>query len=276
MTPLLDAPPDLTHAYADDGVLLFAPRSIRNRRHAHFAATWLIAVDAPFALTLDGVGRRHYDMALLGPNVQRQLDSEGHPLVDLLIDADHPAYRHLAPLLARQPVVALEQSAIAAVRPRFRGLFAGELDGAAAGALVMDLLRALCPQPPETLPWDPRVVAAAAFMRRQLLSAAPTLDDVAAHVGLSPSRLRHLFREELGLPVRQYLRWLRLRRAMQLWARGHTLADIALGAGFYDQAHFTRTLRRMTDYAPSLLMGEGLRAQALEMPESDDERCKTD
>lgn len=266
MDALLESPPSVTHAYADAGVLLFAPRSIRNRRHAHFAATVLIAVEAPFALTLDGVGRRHYDMVLLGPNVQRQLDSEGHPLVDLLIDADQPAYRYLAPHLARQPVVALDQAAIASVRPQFRNLFAGTMNGADAGELVMTLLRAVTPEPPATLPWDERVIAAASFMRSQVQTSAPTLEDVAAYVGLSASRLRHLFREQLGLPVRQYLLWLRLRHAMQLWAQGQTLADIAHGAGFYDQAHFTRTLRRMTDYAPSVLMGEGLRAQPLVMP----------
>lgn len=266
MQPLLETPPAITHAYADAGVLLFAPRSIRNSRHAHFAATWLIAVDAPFALTLDGVGRRHYEMVLLGPNVQRQLDSEGHPLVDLLIDADQPAYRYLVPHLARQPVVALEQGAIAQVRPRFSDLFAGGMDGAQAGMLVADLLKALTPEPPKALPWDARVTAAAHYMRAHVQDAQPTLDDIAEHVGLSASRLRHLFREQLGLPVRQYLLWLRLRHAMQLWAQGNSLADIAHGAGFYDQAHFTRTLRRMTDYAPSVLMGEGLRAQALVMP----------
>ncbi len=35
-----------------------------------------------------------------------------------------------------------------------------------------------------------------------------------------------------------------------------SLIDIALEAGFADQAHFTRTLRSMVDFAPSMLKGK--------------------
>ena len=38
-----------------------------------------------------------------------------------------------------------------------------------------------------------------------------------------------------------------------LLAQGKSVSEMATGAGFYDHAHFTRTLRRMTDYTPSML-----------------------
>jgi AraC family transcriptional regulator, arabinose operon regulatory protein len=258
MTQRGASPPGPTQAYVWDGVLLFAPGHIVNTRHAHFAATLLISVDAPFALTLDGAGRRHFEAALLAPNVQRELDSEGHRLVDLLIDPDDPAYRHLHPLLAAQPVVPLPGAVFAAQRPRFARLFAGRLDCAAARQLVSELLQALCPAPLPALPWDTRVQQATRYMRARIPEALPTIPEVATQVGLSESRFMHLFRAQLGLPVRQYLLWLRMRHAMRLWAQGRSLAEIALGAGFYDQAHFARTVRRMTDYAPSMLTEPGV------------------
>ena len=53
--------------------------------------------------------------------------------------------------------------------------------------------------------------------------------------------------------MRRYILWLRIRYAIKLWAAGRSLIDITFEAGFSDQAHFTRTLRRMVDFAPSML-----------------------
>lgn len=253
MRPILDSSPEHAYAYVWPGVLLFAPDRTKNVRHAHFAATVLMAVNEPFNLTLDGRGRGQYEVALLGPNVYRQLDTGGQPLVDILIDPDDPLYRYLYPLLKDSPVVSLPAEAIEPIRDEFRAIFAGEMDAHRAARLIIDLLSALSPRPLERLPWDERVLQATAYMRARLLKSTPSIPEIAEQVGLSESRLMHLFRDELGLPIRRYLLWLRVRRAMQLWARDKSLSEIALGAGFYDQAHFGRTLRRMTGYLPSVL-----------------------
>ena len=70
---------------------------------------------------------------------------------------------------------------------------------------------------------------------------------------MSESRLMHLFSAQLGGSMRQYILWLKVRYALQLWIEGHSLIDLAFEAGFSDQAHYTRTLRRMVDFAPSIL-----------------------
>lgn len=76
-------------------------------------------------------------------------------------------------------------------------------------------------------------------------------DRLAAEVALSPSRFAHCFKTETGLPLRPYRRWLRLRRAMELAARGSSLTEAAHAAGFADAAHLTRTMRRHFGVAPS-------------------------
>jgi AraC family transcriptional regulator len=72
-----------------------------------------------------------------------------------------------------------------------------------------------------------------------------SLEDAAAHVGLSTGRARHLFVESTGLPFRTFLLWLRLSKAVELFAAGASLTDAAHGAGFSDSAHLSRTFRRM-------------------------------
>ena len=72
-----------------------------------------------------------------------------------------------------------------------------------------------------------------------------TLGAVARSVGLSPGRARHLFVEQTGLPFRTYLLWLRITKAVSLFAGGSSLTEAAHEAGFADSAHFSRTFRRM-------------------------------
>lgn len=81
----------------------------------------------------------------------------------------------------------------------------------------------------------------------------PTLGEAAAAAGLSPGRFRHLFVAETGLPYRGYALWLRLGRAVDVFAAGGSLTDAAHEAGFADSAHLSRTFRRMFGLAPSSL-----------------------
>jgi len=91
---------------------------------------------------------------------------------------------------------------------------------------------------------DPRVqnIIAQAASR---LDRPMTLAAVAKSVDLSPGRARHLFVEQTGLPFRTYLLWLRLTKAVEVYAGGGSLTEAAHQAGFADSAHFSRTFRRM-------------------------------
>jgi AraC-like DNA-binding protein len=77
------------------------------------------------------------------------------------------------------------------------------------------------------------------------LDTQVSLADVAAHVGLSSGRARHLFVEHTGLAFRTYLLWLRLTRAVELFSGGASLTESAHAAGFSDSSHLSRTFRRM-------------------------------
>lgn len=91
-----------------------------------------------------------------------------------------------------------------------------------------------------------------AIDRTQCLLGGPVrLQDLAEAVDLSPSRLGHLFAEELGLSFPVYLRWARLRRAMELVRGGATLTQAAHRAGFADSSHLTRVFHEMFGLAPS-------------------------
>ncbi|WP_449423271.1 helix-turn-helix domain-containing protein [Rhodanobacter lindaniclasticus] len=53
------------------------------------------------------------------------------------------------------------------------------------------------------------------------------------------------------LPPHQHLRWLRFERARKLLLqRDHRAVDVALAAGYSDQAHFVREFRRFAGVTP--------------------------
>jgi AraC-like DNA-binding protein len=62
-------------------------------------------------------------------------------------------------------------------------------------------------------------------------------------VGLSPSRLEHLFKQEVGVPLGRYRTWLRMRRAINEIVAGANFTAAAHAAGFADQAHFAHDFR---------------------------------
>lgn len=83
------------------------------------------------------------------------------------------------------------------------------------------------------------------------LESPPSLEELASGIDVSPSRLRHMFKEQTGLPIRRYILWMRLRTALLRALEGASMAESAQAAGFSDAAHFTRTCRQMFGLPPT-------------------------
>ena len=97
-------------------------------------------------------------------------------------------------------------------------------------------------------------VQGALHLLPDLVTAGPVGGtELAAQLGISASRLTHLFTEQVGIPLRRYVLWLRLRIAVTRVQAGDDLTGAAHGAGFADSAHLTRTTREMFGLPPSVL-----------------------
>jgi AraC family transcriptional regulator len=102
--------------------------------------------------------------------------------------------------------------------------------------------------------------------------AAPPVRELARVAGVHPVYLARAFRRAYGAPVTEYARRLRLRTAADRLATTELpLARIACEAGFADQAHLTRELRRETGLTPG-----ALRRAAATLPVARDEGPHTE
>ena len=80
------------------------------------------------------------------------------------------------------------------------------------------------------------------------------LEDIAQIAGVGPSYLQTLFRNALGVSVHQYVIQRRVERARGLLQDENlSLADVAYAAGFSDQSHMARHMRRILNFTPRSL-----------------------
>ncbi|MBB5400411.1 AraC family transcriptional regulator [Paraburkholderia youngii] len=76
------------------------------------------------------------------------------------------------------------------------------------------------------------------------------LDDVCAAAGLSASHLIRAFKLRYGMTPHAYLINRRIQYSRAQLRRGALIADVALDAGFADQAHLQRTFKRLVAATP--------------------------
>ena len=99
--------------------------------------------------------------------------------------------------------------------------------------------------------FDPRVRRAMDYLERNLARKV-TLADIAAAVGLSASRLAHLFRTQSGQSPQQHLEGLRMQRAAELLKRTSlSIKLIADSVGFDSQFYFSQRFKAWNGQSPS-------------------------
>lgn len=189
---------------------------------------------------------------LTGPDVEHVLDGGGAELLLVFIDPESAlgsAFRAALSGPLRLISDAERRALTLDVEPQTI-LRCGAEPWARAAARTLGL--PTLPAPPAI---HPRVRALLRLLRESGVREATSLDHLASAVGLSPSRLMHVFTSSVGTPLRPYLAWLRVQHAAIAIVSGTALSDAAHSAGFSDAAHMSRSFRRMLGVSPSMLRG---------------------
>jgi len=87
------------------------------------------------------------------------------------------------------------------------------------------------------------------------------LKEIAKAVNVSPFHLAHIFRDETGTTLHQYLLQLKLRSSLDLLPNAHgNLTGLAMKLGFSSHSHFTDLFRKAFGTPPSSFAGAVQRA----------------
>ncbi len=228
-----------------------APRDVPGP-HAHFAIQLSVGITGQVSLRCGRSGPERLAPGWLVRSGEPHWLSGPGPGVTFFWAPLAPAGRLIATRLGGAGFEALSSAECAAIRREVegcweRGWLPPELREAAGR-----VARLVAPPGGVPSPVDARVRAVLERLESDP-AAKLSLAELAGGVRLSESRLAHLFRRDVGIPMRQYRLMLRMEQAAQEIAQGATLTHAAYAAGFSDPAHFCRICRRMFGSAPSEL-----------------------
>lgn len=97
---------------------------------------------------------------------------------------------------------------------------------------------------------DERIDSVLNYVKNRI-DGSLSLEQLTEVACLSEGRLMHLFKEQVGIPIRNYILWNRLQISVQHVLLGQNLTQAAHSGGFADSAHFSRTFSDMFGIRPS-------------------------
>lgn len=194
---------------------------------------------------------------LVGANVSRKLTSGSSGLYSLNIDPISPYSRELRGLVKDGGILDLTSSLNEHILLAARESVEQAQTCAEIRHHSQRILNELFPEIVGIQPLDIRVDIVSSWLWTHV-PAAVDLQKLSALCGLSESRLAHLFTQEVGISIRQYLLWVKMRYAAELFVRNRPLSQIAHDIGFSDSSHLSRTFTRYFALTPSYLANNKL------------------
>jgi AraC-like DNA-binding protein len=194
-----------------------------------------------------------YSAVAIRPMIERVLRAHDVAIIGFQFDPSHPLF----PRFRRIPapgVLGLNRDVFRELDSRFDAAYRGVLTIDEAGELFDAVTRLALPLFPDDVPIDRRVSKAIDKLWEEPNIA---LGDLASTVGVSYYRLSHLFTENMGMTLRSYQQWRKIRKAISLSKYNYTLTELALAAGFADAAHFSRAFVQLHAAPPSYFLQSG-------------------
>ncbi len=230
-----------------DRLLLLGP-GFDTDFHRHHAAQLCLGLEQDLRLRRDPAAEWMQARGFfVAPDQPHQFDAGSGAVALLYLEPESAA---CAAALRRFPGVGAALSADADALAALRRLQQGEAEAADLSAALHGFGIEAMPGAPAVS--DARVAAALRWIAAHI-DAPVRLAAVAAAVHLSEGHLAHLFSAQVGVPLRRYVLWRRLRVALERALAGDSLTVAAHGAGFADSAHLSRTFRDNFGVAPSFL-----------------------
>ncbi len=217
------------------GIYSFEINDLNSENHSHPTIEIIYAIHGSFSLETGGQKETNVTFAIIDSNLRHKIISQNCTAKLLMIESNNELFGSF-----------LKQDEIQLINGMFidkKGTVQSDfLEKTKLFALNNDLKKVK----------DDRIQKCLNVLDNEVLAYDKLISTLTSSIFLSESRLSHLFKENIGISVKKYLVWSRLKKSVHLILNeGVNLTEAAHQSGFFDQAHLSNTFKKVLGITPS-------------------------
>ncbi len=217
------------------GIYSFEFNDLNTESHSHPVVEIISATHGTFSLQSHGQTHENLVFAIIDSNTQHQVVSQNNSFRILMVESHNP---QLYEFFGNQGITVQN------------GVFI--TSNFTSKDLLFSEVKNLASKTDLKTPTDKRIAESIKLIEENRLEYKNLISELTSKVFLSDSRLSHLFKEHIGISIKKYLIWNKLRHAINLYlSENANLTDVALQSGFSDQAHLTNAFKNLLGVSPS-------------------------
>jgi AraC-like DNA-binding protein len=259
---------DTSYIYLWEGRFLYAGKSISSHTHSNHALEIGISMDKPFRMKdAEGIWKESHGIMIAPDSNHECMAPAASQIIHIGLEPESmDANKIIKIFLNKSHFAFLDGHNVVRFANQFKQQLTDYNDISSVSRILNNFLGQLMDNTSSWAETEKHMDARIKNVIRLLKESNEdrlSLRELADRAGLSDSRLVHLFKEQVGIPIRRYALWIRLNRAILEIARTRNLTEAAHNAGFADSAHFSRTFLRMFGSSPSEILKNSQIIQAL-------------
>ncbi|WP_281987030.1 helix-turn-helix domain-containing protein [Aquimarina aggregata] len=237
--------------YVWNGMSAFWGTSFHTDPHRHDTLQLVFDIDKSFHLKDKSTQWTSYSSAIIKTSHLHQLDSNNSIQLFIYLDKDSDYAQELdKKYLSNKNISDLKDSNINKISTSFfkKLLVSNDCNELFKGFLTIIQHLIDFKKPVQK---DERIVKAISFIinsEKQI-----KVKDIADHICLSESRLRYLFKKQVGQPIQSFMVWMKVINSLNLVLKGNPLTEAAYDVGFWDASHMNRSYKELLGVAPSTI-----------------------
>lgn len=217
------------------GIYSFEFNELNTENHSHPVVEIISATNGTFSLQTNGQINKNLVFAIIASNTEHKIISNNCSFKILMVESHNS---QLSEFLVNKGIAFQNGVFVKTKFPKKNELLS-ELKNLAR---TSDL----------KTPTDKRIIESIKFIEENELEYKNLISELTTKVFLSNSRLSHLFKEHIGISIKKYLVWNKLRQAINLYLSDNSnLTDVSLQSGFFDQAHLSNSFKNVLGVSPS-------------------------
>jgi len=236
--------------YVWNGFSVFWGSSFNTSPHQHDTLQLTFDIDKTFLLKDEKSEWLPYSAAIIKASHPHQLDSNGSLQLFFYLDKDSEYTKRLtAKYLSNANISAINTSRTRTLsNDFFKHLIASKNCDhlfEKCHAILAELVEFEFPKKR-----DDRIEKAISFIT-QAADKNLRIKTVADYVNLSESRLRHIFKEQVGQPIQNFILWMKVVDSLSMVLKGKKLTDAAYSNGFWDISHMNKSYKSLIGVNPA-------------------------